>query len=153
MWQTNYTPDIRLPDGHDLLWWRLCSSSASSDSAAEEARRPLTAAAGSEPGIASRDDYTTGRRGGAIITAISGATLANILKSVGIGWLFLVAVGGLAMLSLAVSNGGKAHVYPELPTVGLLASPGMFLLLAGLLIDEVKVRRRQRAQGRGDSWL
>jgi hypothetical protein len=57
--------------------------------------------------------------------------LAEILKSVGIGWLFLVGMGALAALSLAVANGGRVAAYPGLLTVGLLASPGFVLLLVG----------------------
>jgi hypothetical protein len=38
--------------------------------------------------------------------------LAEILKIVGIGWLFLVGMGTLAALSLAVANGGRVAAYP-----------------------------------------
>ena len=82
-----------------------------------------------------------------------GSNLANILKSIGIGWLCLVVLGSLAMLSLAVANGGRAQVYPDLPIIGLVASPGMLSLLAGILIDELTGRRRQDPQGCRDSWL
>ena len=95
------------------------------------------------PGVAAVPSSTQSR----------GANLANILKSIGIGWLFLAALGGLTILSLAVANGGRAQVYPELLIIGLLASPGILSLLAGLLIDEVKVGRRKGAQGCRDSWL
>ena len=67
--------------------------------------------------------------------------MAEILKSVGIGWLFLVGMGTLAALSLAVANGGRVTAYPGLLTVGLLASPGFVLLLAGLLVERVSGSR------------
>ena len=95
------------------------------------------------PGVAAVPSSTQSR----------GFNLANILKSIGIGWLFLVAVGGFAMFSLAVANGGRARVYPELLTVGLLACPGALFLLAGLLIDGLKVGRGQGPQDRRDSWF
>jgi hypothetical protein len=69
--------------------------------------------------------------------------LAEILKSVGIGWLFLVAIGALAALSLAVANGGRVAAYPGLLIIGLLASPGFVLLLAGLLVQKVRDSRQQ----------
>jgi hypothetical protein len=72
--------------------------------------------------------------------------LAEILKNIGIGWLWLVVVGTLTMLSLAIANGGRVTVYPELLTVGLLASPGFVLLLAGLLMDGMRVGRQQGAR-------
>lgn len=64
---------------------------------------------------------------------VARSVLAEILKSVGIGWLFLVAIGALATLALALANGGRATAYPGLLTIALLASPGAVLLLAGLL--------------------
>lgn len=69
--------------------------------------------------------------------------MAEILKSVGIGWLFLVGIGALAALSLAVANGGRVAAYPGLLTIGLLASPGFVLLLAGLLLQKVRDSRQQ----------
>jgi hypothetical protein len=72
--------------------------------------------------------------------------LAEILKSVGIGWLFLVGMGALAALSLAVANGGSVAAYPWLLTIGLLASPGFVLLLAGLLVERVTGGRQQAAR-------
>jgi hypothetical protein len=75
--------------------------------------------------------------------------LAEILKSVGIGWLFLVGMGALAALSLAVANGGKVAAYPGLLTVGLLASPGIVLLLAGLLLERVSSSRQKGARTAG----
>lgn len=69
--------------------------------------------------------------------------MAEILKSVGIGWLFLVGMGALAALSLAVANGGRVAAYPGLLTIGLLASPGFVLLLAGLLVERVRGSRQQ----------
>jgi hypothetical protein len=75
--------------------------------------------------------------------------LAEILKSVGIGWLFLVGMGALAALSLAVANGGRVAAYPGLLTVGLLASPGLVLLLAGLLVERVSGSRQQGARTAG----
>jgi hypothetical protein len=72
--------------------------------------------------------------------------LAEILKNTGIGWLFLVLMGTLTMLSLALANGGRATVYPGLLTIGLLASPGFVLLLAGLLVDGIRVGRQKAAQ-------
>ena len=67
---------------------------------------------------------------------VARSVLADILKSVGIGWLFLVAMGALATLALALANGGRVTAYPGLLTVGLLASPGVVLLLAGLLVEK-----------------
>jgi hypothetical protein len=64
--------------------------------------------------------------------------LAEILKSIGIGWLSLVVVAMLTMLSVALANGGRANFYPELLTIGLVASPGFILLLAGLLVDGMR---------------
>jgi hypothetical protein len=75
-----------------------------------------------------------------------GSILAEILKSVGIGWLFLVGMGALAALSLAVANGGRVPPYPGLLTIGLLASPGFVLLLAGLLVQGVRGSRQQAAR-------
>ena len=75
-----------------------------------------------------------------------GSILAEILKNIGIGWLWLVVVGTLTMLSLALANGGRVTVYPELLTIGLLASPGFVLLLAGLLMDGMRVGRQQGAR-------
>jgi hypothetical protein len=75
--------------------------------------------------------------------------LAEILKSVGVGWLFLVGMGALAALSLAVANGGKVAAYPGLLTVGLLASPGIVLLLAGLLLERVSSSRQKGARTAG----
>lgn len=72
--------------------------------------------------------------------------MAEILKSVGTGWLFLVGMGALAALSLAVANGGRVAVYPGLLTIGLLASPGFVLLLAGLLVEGVRGSRQQGAR-------
>jgi hypothetical protein len=72
-----------------------------------------------------------------------GSILAEILKSVGIGWLFLVGMGALAALSLAVANGGRVAPYPGLLTIALLASPGFVLLLAGLLVQKVRDSRQQ----------
>lgn len=72
--------------------------------------------------------------------------MAEILKSIGIGWLFLMVVGTLTMLSLELANGGRAKVYPELLTIGLLASPGFLLLLAGLLVDAMGVGGQQGGQ-------
>jgi len=72
--------------------------------------------------------------------------LAEILKSVGIGWLFLVGMGALAALSLAVANGGRVAADPGLLTIGLLASPGFVLLLAGLLLQGVRASRQQGAR-------
>ena len=69
--------------------------------------------------------------------------MAEILKSVSIGWLFLVGMGALAALSLAVANGGRVAAYPGLLTIGLLASPGFVLLLAGLLLQKVRDSRQQ----------
>ena len=73
--------------------------------------------------------------------------MAEILKSIGIGWLSLVVVATLTMLSLALANGGRAKFYPELLTIGLLASPGFVLLLAGLLLDWMRVGRQRGPQG------
>jgi hypothetical protein len=72
--------------------------------------------------------------------------LAEILKSVGIGWLFLVGMGALAALSLAVANGGRVAAHPGLLTVGLLASPGFVLLLAGLLLERMSGSRQKGAR-------
>lgn len=96
--------------------------------------------------VPSLDDYNSERRGGAILHRIVVRTiLAEILKSVGIGWLFLVGMGTLAALSLAVANGGRVAAYPGL-TIGLLASPGLVLLLAGLLLQGVRGSRQQGAR-------
>ena len=75
--------------------------------------------------------------------------MAEILKSVGIGWLFLVGMGALAALSLAVANGGRVAGYPGLLTIGLLASPGFVLVLAGLLVERVRASRQQGARTAG----
>jgi hypothetical protein len=71
-----------------------------------------------------------------LLRTVARSILAEILKSVGIGWLFLVGMGALATLSLALANGGKVTAYPGLLTIGLLASPGVVLLLAGLLVEK-----------------
>jgi hypothetical protein len=75
--------------------------------------------------------------------------LAEILKSVGIGWLFLVGMGALTALALALANGGRVTVYPGLLTIGLLASPGFVLLLAGLLVKGLRGSRQQGARTAG----
>jgi hypothetical protein len=72
--------------------------------------------------------------------------LAEFLKSIGIGWLCLVVMGILIMLSLELANGGRTKVYPQLLTIGLLASPGFLLLLAGLLVDAMRIGRQQGGQ-------
>jgi hypothetical protein len=55
-------------------------------------------------------------------------------------------MGALAALSLAVANGGRVAAHPGLLTVGLLASPGFVLLLAGLLVERVSGSRQQEAR-------
>jgi hypothetical protein len=75
--------------------------------------------------------------------------LAEILKSVGIGWLVLVGMGALTTLALALANGGRMTAYPGLLTIGLLASPGIVLLLAGLLVEGVRGSRQQGARTAG----
>lgn len=75
--------------------------------------------------------------------------MAEILKNVGIGWLFLVGMGALTTLALALANGGRVTVYPGLLIAGLLASPGFVLLLAGLLVEAVRGSRQQRARTAG----
>jgi hypothetical protein len=72
--------------------------------------------------------------------------LVEILKNVGIGWLVLVGMGALTTLSLALANGGRVTAYPGLLTIGLLASPGFVLLLAGLLVEGVRGNRQQGAR-------
>ena len=87
--------------------------------------------------VVSLDDYNSERRWRAILPrTVARSILAEILKSVGIGWLFLVVMGALATLALALANGGSVIVYPGLLTIGLLASPGLVLLLAGLLVEK-----------------
>ena len=87
--------------------------------------------------VVSLDDYNSERHWRAILPrTVARSILAEILKSVGIGWLFLVVMGALAPLALALANGGSVIAYPGLLTIGLLASPGLVLLLAGLLVEK-----------------
>jgi hypothetical protein len=51
--------------------------------------------------------------------------------------------GGAA---LAVANGGRATVYPGLPTIGLVASPGFVLLIVSLLMEGMTVERQRGRQ-------
>jgi len=77
---------------------------------------------------------------------VARSNMAQILKNIGIGWLTLVVVASLAMLFLAVSNGGRAVAYSELPIVGLLASPGLVLLSTGLVMERMSVSWRRGAR-------
>jgi hypothetical protein len=77
---------------------------------------------------------------------VARSNMAQILKNIGIGWLTLVVVASLAMLFLAVSNGGRTVAYSELPIVGLLASPGLVLLSAGLVMERMSVGWRRGAR-------
>ena len=87
--------------------------------------------------VVSLDDYNSERHWRAILPrTVARSILAEILKSVGIGWLFLVVMGALATLALALANGGRVTAYTGLLTIGLLASPGLVLLLAGLLVEK-----------------
>ena len=61
--------------------------------------------------------------------------IAQILKSIGIGWLVLVLVAMFATLALALSNGGPAVLYSDMRLFALLLLPGAALLTVGLLME------------------
>ena len=61
--------------------------------------------------------------------------MAHVLKNIGIGWLVLVLVAMLVMLTLALSNGGPAVPYSDLRPFALFMLPGAVLLIASLLME------------------
>ena len=61
--------------------------------------------------------------------------MAHVLKNIGIGWLVLVLVAMLVMLTLALSNGGLAVPYSDLSPFALFMLPGAVLLIASLLME------------------
>ena len=61
--------------------------------------------------------------------------MAQMLKSIGVGWLVLVLVAMFVMLALTLSNGGPAVPISELRPFALLMLPGAALLTASLLME------------------
>ena len=78
-----------------------------------------------------------------------------LLLAVGIGWLALAGIGAAAMLATVALSAGLDEVpeamADELPTIIVIASPGLVLMLIALVSLAVAERKR----GRGDKvvWI